>query len=114
MQKNKLDEFEEEVMDKFDRNFDLDDYGESHIVQEKVKMSIRTALRKQKEMIVEMLEDNIKLQGAVLQTEIGDSYMHGIANGLITAKAIIQNEEQPLFEELGGTYKQVVPPKPKN
>lgn len=54
------------------------------------------------------LDDLIKLQSEVLQTELGDAYMHGLANGLITAKSTLEGKEYPLFEKIGGKYVQVI------
>ena len=59
-----------------------------------------------KEKIKE-LDDLIHLQGEVLQTELGDAYMHGLANGLLTAKSVFTGKQEPLFEKVGGKYLQI-------
>ena len=53
------------------------------------------------------LDNLIKLQSEVLQTELADSYMHGLVNGLLTAKSVLQNEQEVLFTKVGDKYVQV-------
>ena len=53
------------------------------------------------------LDDLIKLQSKVLQTELADPYMHGIVNGLLTDKSVLQDNQEVLFTKLGNKYIQV-------
>lgn len=53
---------------------------------------------------IKQLDKLIHLQAEVLQTEIKDEYMFGLVNGLITAKSIILDEQQPLFQKIGNKY----------
>lgn len=57
--------------------------------------------------IIDVLDKNIHLQAEVLQTELKDEYMFGLINGLITAKSIILDEQQPLFRNVGDKYLQI-------
>ena len=57
------------------------------------------------------LDDLIKLQSQVLQTELGDAYMHGLVNGLLTAKSVLQNKQEPLFQKISDKYIQIINPK---
>ena len=75
--------------------------------QEKADELIEYLKQKDEDLSLCQLDDLIKLQSEVLQTELGDAYMHGLANGLLTAKATLSGESQPLFEKIGGGYIQV-------
>lgn len=60
------------------------------------------------EKLERQLNDLIHLQGKVLQTPISDAYMHGLVNGLLTAKSLITGKQEPLFKKFGDKYIQVI------
>lgn len=62
---------------------------------------------KDPETFKKQLDEFIFVQSQMLEKGFGDEYMRGLANGLITAKALLTDESLQLFTNIGGKSVQV-------